>query len=84
MEFPICQFVPIAPCSVAGHSWKEPGTNLLDTHSLDIYKHLLDPSSVQPILNSPRSLNLSSRLKTLIVFVSLCRTLYSSSLSFLN
>ena len=25
MELPVLQFVPVAPCPVAGHHWKEPG-----------------------------------------------------------
>ena len=31
MELPLLQFVPVAPCPVAGHHWKESGRILLST-----------------------------------------------------
>jgi len=36
MELPMLQFVPIAPCPVAGHHWKESGPILL-TPTLQIF-----------------------------------------------
>jgi len=36
MELPVLQFVPIAPCPVAGHHWKESGPVLL-TPTLQIF-----------------------------------------------
>ena len=35
-ELPVLQFVPIAPCPVAGHHWKELGPILL-TPTLEIF-----------------------------------------------
>ena len=50
MELPVLQFVPIAPCPVTGHHWKELGTILL-TPTLQIfvsiYKVPSQPSLLQ-------------------------------------
>ena len=42
LELPLLQFVPVAPCPVAGHHWKV-WLHPPDTHPADIYKHLLHP-----------------------------------------
>ena len=39
MELPMLQFVPVAPCPVAGHHWKV-WPHPPDTHPEDIYRHL--------------------------------------------
>ena len=50
LELPVLQFVPIAPCPVAGHRWKESGPILL-TPTLEIfisiYKVPSQPSLLQ-------------------------------------
>ena len=45
LELPLLQFVPIAPCPVAGHHWKESGPVLL-TPTLQIFRGIdKDPSA---------------------------------------
>jgi len=50
MELPMLQFVPVAPCPVSGHHWKEFGPILL-TPTLEIfisiYEVPLQPSLLQ-------------------------------------
>ena len=50
LELPLLQFVPVAPCPVAGHHWKESGPILL-TPTLQIFvsfsKVLSQPSLLQ-------------------------------------
>ena len=40
LELPLLQFVPIAPCPVTGHYYKESGPHPPDTHPADICRHL--------------------------------------------
>ena len=50
LELPVLQFVPIAPCPVSGHYWKEFGPNLLTPTfeiSISIYKVPSQPSLLQ-------------------------------------
>ena len=46
LELPLLQFVPVAPCPVTGHHWKEPGPVLL-TPTLQIFVSIntLGPTS---------------------------------------
>ena len=59
MELPVLQFVPIAPCPVAGHHWKELGPILL-TPTVQIFVSMLGPLAAFSRLNKPSSFSLTS------------------------
>jgi len=50
-ELPLLQFVPIAPCPVAGHYWKEPGPILLAL-TLQIFLGISKVPSQPPLLQA--------------------------------
>ena len=85
MELPMLQFVPISPCPVTGHHWKESGLILL-TLTLEIFINIYKIPSQSSLLQAKhaRSLSLFSFSSPLIIFVALWWTLSSSSSSFLN
>jgi len=85
MELPLLQFVPVGPCPVAGHHWKELGPILL-TPTLEIFLRS-HRSLLFSRLNKPSSLSLSSQERCscpLIILTALHWPLSSSSSSFLN
>jgi len=50
MEIPLLQFMPVAPCPVSGHHWKESGLILLTSTLkifIGIYKVTSQPSLLQ-------------------------------------
>ena len=53
-ELPVPQFVPIAPCPVAGHHWKEPGPVLL-TRTLQIFRGICKIPSQPSLLQAEQA-----------------------------
>jgi len=54
MELPILQFMPIAPCPVAGHHWKESGPILL-TPTLQIFIRIYKVPSQPSLLQAEQA-----------------------------
>jgi len=89
MELPVLQFVPIVPCPVAGHHWKESGSILLTPTLISIFICIYKVPSQPPLLQAkqaqlPRPFLIREMLQSLIIFMALLWTLSSSSSSFLN
>ena len=60
-ELPLLPFVPVAPCPVTGHHWKESGPVLLTPTCRYLEAFLRSPLSLLfSRLNKPSSLSLSS------------------------
>ena len=54
LELPLFQFVPIAPCPVAGHHWKESGPVLL-TPTLQIFRGISKVPSQPSLLQAEQA-----------------------------
>ena len=63
MELPVLQFVPIAPCPVAEHHWKELGPILL-TPTLQIFVSIYYVPSQPSFLQLPQSLLVGEMLQS--------------------
>ena len=62
LELPLLQFVPVAPCPVTGHHWKESGPILLTLPRRYLEAFLRSPLSLLfSRLKKPSSLSLSSQ-----------------------
>lgn len=61
MEFPVFQFVPLVPCTVTEHHYKEPGSIPL-TPALEIFVYIDKAPSQLPLpqAKQPYPLSLSS------------------------
>jgi len=88
LELPRLQFVPVAPCPVAGHHWKESGPVLLTPtrkRFIGISKVPSEPSLLQAEqAQLPQPLLIGEMLQSLSILLALRWTLSSSSSSFLN
>ena len=54
LEFPLLQFVPVAPCPVAGHHWEESGPVLL-TPTLQIFRGISKVPSQPSLLQAEQA-----------------------------
>ena len=54
-ELPLLQFVPVAPCPVAGHHWKESGP-VLPTPTLQIFVSIYEVPSQPSLLQAEQAL----------------------------
>ena len=54
VELPVLQFVPVAPCPVAGHLWKESGPILL-TPTLEVFLSIYEVASQCSLLQAEQA-----------------------------